>query len=242
MKWRKVAAWLGDQVGYEVVPRYMAPSRPMARRLQELFATSEIERVIDIGANRGQYHDFLRFDVEFTGPIHSVEPDPELAQAMRSRGADDSNWTVHEFALGRTPGRALFNRMQQSAYNSFRSPLSAAPEADPQNTVVAQFEVEVRRFDDLLPILGNMRRTFVKIDTQGFDLEVLAGGLEALAAVPLVQTEVSFQPIYDGIPGWADSIRAFEAQGFCFADMFIIQESRRHGIPIEGDCILARRR
>ncbi len=216
----------------------------MALRIRELFDICKIERVIDIGANRGQYRNFLRFDVGYTGPIISVEPDPELVQAARSLGAaaGDTNWTVEEFALGRTAGRATFNRMRQSAYNSFRTPRSELPDADPNNAIVSQFEVEVRRLDELLPDFGDMRRTFVKIDTQGFDLEVLAGGLEALRTVPLVQTEVSFLPIYDGVPNWIESIQAFEAQGFHFADLFVIQESRRDGLPIEGDCILMRQR
>jgi FkbM family methyltransferase len=244
IEWRRLMARLGDKLGYEMYPRYMAQARPMALRMKDLFALCGIERVIDIGANRGQYRDFLRFDVGFTGTILSIEPDPELAGKARERGAalGDDRWTVKECALGRMAGRAVLNRMRQSAYNSFRAPRSTDPDADPNNAVVGRFEVEVLRLDDLLPTLGDMRRTFVKVDTQGFDLEVLAGGLEAFASVPLVKTEVSFHAIYAGTPGWLESIQAFEAQGFRFADLFVIPESCRQGLPVEGDCILMRPR
>lgn len=241
---RKLLARLGRQIGYQVYPQYMDAGRPMAQRLGELFALCGITQVIDVGANRGQFRDFLRFDMDYTGPILSFEPDPDLAAKARehARASGDSGWRIRECALGRSAGRAQFNRMQQTAYNSFRTPLASAAETEPENRIVAQFEVEVCRLDEMIAELGDLAHCFVKIDTQGFDLEVLAGGTEALRRVPLLQTEVSFRSIYDGTPDWMSSIKAFQDQGFCFADIFNIRESCRGGLPIEGDCIMMRPR
>jgi FkbM family methyltransferase len=241
---RQVLARLGAAIGYEVYPRYMAPGRAHAQRLAELFALCGIERVLDVGANRGQYRDFLRFDLGWRGPIVSFEPDPELAEGLRARAAalGDANWTVQAIALGRDDGQATLNRMQLSVYNSFRAPRDDDPTADPNNSVVARFEVPVRRLDALRGELGDLSRSFVKLDTQGFDLEVLAGGPAAFAEIPLVQTEISFQAIYRDSPGWSDSMRAFEAAGFRFADLFTIGDSLRDGLPVEADCLFMRPR
>lgn len=243
MQLRNILAFAADKLGYEAYPKYMESARPMAQRLRRLFALHGIERVIDVGGNRGQYRSFLRFDMAFSGPILSIEPDPAMVAAMRQKAAalGDAQWTVLPCALGRTPGQASFNRMKLPAYNSFLSPLES-PDGDPQNVVEDRFEVEVRRIDDLLPELGDLGRTFIKMDTQGFDLEVLGGGPRAFAQAPLVQTEVSFTPIYQASPGWVESVRAFEAAGFQVADVFVLQDSLRHGLPLEADCILARPR
>lgn len=243
MQLRKIVAFAADKLGYEAYPKYMSSSRPMAQRLRDLFALCGIERVIDVGGNRGQYRNFLRFNVDFHGPILSVEPDPELVAAMRATAAaeGDASWTVMQCALGRSAGQARFNRMQLSVFNSFLTPHATA-DRDPRNTIAEQFDVQVRRLDDLLPELGDLSRTFVKSDTQGFDLEVLGGGAAAFAQVPLVQMEVAFQPTYEGSPGWVQSVQAFEAAGYQLSDLFMLQDGVRQGIPHEADCIMIRPR
>jgi FkbM family methyltransferase len=241
---RHIMARLSAAIGYEIYPAYMAAGRPLARRLEQLFALCGIERVLDVGANRGQYRDFLRFDMGWRGPILSIEPDPELARGLRDRAAalGDALWTVRELALGRETGRATLNRMALSVYNSFRAPRAADSDADPKNSVVARCEVEVRRLDELRGELGDLSRCFVKLDTQGYDLEVLAGGAAAFREIPLVQTEISFRPIYEEMPGWQESVRAFEAAGFRFADLFTLPDSLRDGLPVEADCLFMRPR
>ena len=53
----------------------------MANRLRDLFDRLGIKRVIDVGANEGQYGDFLRTEVGFKGLIKSFEPVPEFAES-----------------------------------------------------------------------------------------------------------------------------------------------------------------
>ncbi len=93
------------------------------------------------------------------------------------------------------------------------------------------------RLDDLLPELGDLSRTYIKVDTQGFDLEVLAGGPKAFGQAPLAQTEVSFRPLYDGSPDWMQSVRAFQDAGFMIADFFIIGDPDQ-GAAWEADLVL----
>jgi hypothetical protein len=62
-----ILAFAADKRGYESFPKYMGSVRPLAQRLRRLFNLYGIERVIDVGGNRGQYRSFLRFDMEFSG-------------------------------------------------------------------------------------------------------------------------------------------------------------------------------
>ncbi len=233
MRLRTLARAGARLVGYEAFPAYLAERRPLALRLRHLLHRCGVERVLDVGGNRGQYRDFLRFDVEWGGPILSFEPDPEMAGIMRDKAASDPLWEIRPEALGRERGARRFNRMRMTGYNSFLAPIGGG---DPDNVAVARFDVEMVCLDDLLPELGALDRTFVKMDTQGYDLEVLAGGPAAFAQVPLVQTEVSFRPIYEGMPSWTDSVRRFEEAGFMFADLLC--GSPMQGAVWEADCLL----
>jgi Methyltransferase FkbM domain len=59
----------------------------------------------------------------------------------------------------------------------------------------------------------DLRRTYLKLDTQGFDLEVLRGGAQVISTLPALQTEVSFHPFYEGMPDYKMAIAAFETYG-----------------------------
>ena len=57
----------------------------MAERLRKIFAANRIDTVIDVGANKGQYRDFLRHHVGFRGSIVSFEPLPEFAASLKAK-------------------------------------------------------------------------------------------------------------------------------------------------------------
>jgi FkbM family methyltransferase len=239
MQVRKIVQRAAAAIGYEAFPKYMESSRPMAKRLRILFAQFDIRSIIDIGANKGQFHDFIRFDVESSIPIHSFEPDPELVELLNRRIAKEgSQWQATRCALGAAAERRTFKRMDLNVYSSFLEPRQQA--GHPRNAVLSEFEVEVKRLDDFLPELGDLSHTFIKIDTQGWDLEVLKGGPEAFRQAPLVQTELSFRPIYEGCPSWQESTQAFEAAGYIISDIFMIR-SHDADDAVEGDGIFIKR-
>lgn len=214
--------------GFEIVAKWRAPSLPMAKRLSALFAHCGITSVVDIGANQGQYRDFLRDEVGFAGLICSFEPDPELATALMERAArHDPRWKVFPYALGAAQSRPLFHRMENSVFNSFREPSPGQPDRFREmNNVVGTFPVEMCTLDQMTREFGDLAHTYIKIDTQGFDLEVLQGGRNAIRSIPALQTEVSCRPVYDGSPSFLQSIAAFEAEGFAISDCSLSRPTR----------------
>lgn len=190
---------------------------------RRLLAHFDVDCVLDIGANRGQFRDQLRDDVGWDGPLVSVEPQPSLAAHLRERARSDPKWTIHECALAAAPGRAALNVMASDLYSSLLEPNAGIAFGDGTATrVVGRVDVEVRTLDELYarvaPELG-VRRPFLKLDTQGCDLQVLAGAAGMLENVVALQTELSFQALYRGIPSWLESVTrlkelGFEASGF----------------------------
>ena len=91
--------------GVEFLPRWRLARLPFASHLQRLFAKYEIDSVLDVGANRGQYRDFLRNEVGFTGMIISFEPVRHVFEQLERRTQEDPSWKAINMALGSTDGR-----------------------------------------------------------------------------------------------------------------------------------------
>src|SRR5262245_54527233 len=121
---KKSALRLIEKIGYSIVPRWRFARLAMATRLREIFGDYNIETVIDVGANNGQYRNFLRNEVGFQGKIASFEPLPDLAESLRRRARrDDPEWSIYACALGRQPGGLDINVMANALFSSFRQPV-----------------------------------------------------------------------------------------------------------------------
>ena len=80
-------------------------------------------------------------------------------------------------------------------------------------------------------------RVFLKMDTQGYDLEVFAGAKD-VSSIAMVQSEVSVIPIYEGMPTYLDALAAYHASGFSLLDLFIVNRTGDGGV-LEYDALLA---
>lgn len=236
----RAANSLAGLAGFEVVAQWRLRRLAHARRLHALFKHFGITSVIDVGANAGQFRDQMRNEVGFAGPIYSFEPDPALAAALARRTAADRAWMVFPCALGATAGTMTLNVMENSEYNSFYAPdAREAVHAANGNRVIRRVEVEVQTLDAVAAGISDLSRAFLKIDTQGFDLEVLKGGNTVAQQVPMVQTEVSLRALYSDSPSMQDSIAAFGGLGFAVADLFLISTDGGQR-AVEFDCIMVR--
>jgi FkbM family methyltransferase len=211
-----------------------------AEQLRDIFADYAIATVIDVGANEGQFARFLRNKVGFTGKIESFEPIPALAQKLMTKAAADGRWAVHQRALGAKPGTLTLNVMKDSVFSSFLKPVAPAnSRRNTMNRVIDTTDVIVSTLDAEFFGTTDLRHTFLKLDTQGFDLEVLKGGEKLIMVIPALQTEVSFQPIYKNMPGYKESIAAFERYGFVVTDFHLVGDFKH--MAIEFDCVMVRR-
>jgi len=235
---KRIANWLANRLGYEIVPQWRMAGLPAARKLREIFARQQINRVIDVGANEGQFYRFLRSDVGYTGEVVSFEPIPEIADRLREQSASDRLWTVHASALGRSAGELTLNVAAMTVFSSFLRPLAHDP-SEGGNVVSRMVRVPVTTLDDMFPDQTTLRHTYLKLDTQGFDLEVARGGERALGAIPALQTEMSYRALYDGMPDFRKSLSLFEQYGFQVSDFFLVSADS-NGIAYEFDCVMVR--
>jgi FkbM family methyltransferase len=226
------------RLGYEVLPKWRLDSRAIGEATRRIFDRFEISTVIDVGANQGGYRDFLRYYLEWDGWIHSFEPDPGLAAMLGERTRSDPRWKIYPFALGAATGSLRLNIFSVNALNSFKKPKNFA-DYRLDETLRETRSVDVKRLDDIVDGWPELDRTFVKLDTQGFDLEVLAGGPACFAQVPALQTEINMFPMYEDVPDFYTTIARFADRGFAISDLMTIGQTSDLRAR-EFDCLMVR--
>ncbi|MBB4121680.1 FkbM family methyltransferase [Martelella radicis] len=186
---------------------------PIQRRMQ-ILEKRDVNVVLDVGANAGQFAQELRAN-GYAGRIISFEPTNNAFATLSEAAESDAEWTTMQLALGEFNDTAVINVSE----NSFSSSLLEAKQwsIDIESSIrcVAQEEVQVRRLDSIFEeLIRPNDRTFLKVDTQGFELPVIRGALGCLRRIPLIQLEVSFRSVYSSEPPAHDVLSVMAGLGY----------------------------
>lgn len=157
--------------------------------------------VLDIGANVGQFASSLR-QLGYAGPIVSFEALPGIYEKLADNASSDPNWTIApRAALGSRAGTIEINVAANTASSSLLAMRKVHVEAAPQSAYVGREKVRLARLDEassgLLPPSGDL---FMKIDTQGYEMEVLKGAGALLKRTVAMQIELSLVQLYEEAP------------------------------------------
>jgi hypothetical protein len=100
----------------------------------------------------------------------------------------------------------------------------------------------MRRVDNILPeLIADVAspRIFLKMDTQGFDHEVLDGAKQCLPLIVGLQSEISVVPLYDGMVPYTESLASYQRLGFELMGLYVVNTTSDRRI-LEYDCLMAR--
>jgi FkbM family methyltransferase len=235
-----------SRLGYRVIPSSRLDTFEHARHLRNMFASLQIDTVLDVGANDGGYRSLLRHDVGFTGHIASFEPVPDVFQALAAAAQGDRMWRGYQMALGNVDDELEMNVCQRSTMSSFLTRDESRLEhlgykhLLKVTNIVRTQKVPVRRLDSVFAeVLAGRRdaRVFLKCDTQGFDLEVIAGAEHSLRSIMALQIELSIKPIYAGAPAYAEVIEKMAGAGFDVTGIYPVRRDELSRI-VNFDCVM----
>lgn len=234
-----------NKFGYTIIPNWKHEHYAQSEFLRKLFLYLEIDCVFDVGANKGQFGEFLRKQCGYEGLIISFEPIPSCLIRLNTLANADGNWLVEPYALGRQAGHTKFKIMADSQFSSFLNPdYCHIDRFSAMNKFVEEIDIEVRTLKEVIPLITSRNKVnalYLKLDTQGFDLEVAAGAGISIGCFRALQTEASIVPIYEESPSFVESISAFRDMGFDVSGIF---PNNPEHFPqmIEFDCHMINRK
>lgn len=194
-----------------------------------------IDVVYDVGANVGQFGAGLR-EKGYRGKIVSFEPIPDEYRNLVSVAAADGNWHTNNFALGAKVEQTTINISEASVFSSILSSTTAGVRHDETAAVVRAETIEVRRLDDIVSdVVGNV---LLRIDTQGYERQVLEGSRRVLPAMKGVLMELPIIHLYEQTWMFHEAIAFMADVGFVPAQ---IHPVNYHSVDrmslVEVDCL-----
>jgi FkbM family methyltransferase len=175
----------------------------------------EIDLVLDIGANVGQFAMDIR-QGGYRGEIVSFEPLPDAYPRLQANSSKDDCWTIHpRCAIGDSTGEVEINVAANLASSSILPMLETHVASAPHSAYNGKQTVPLVRLDDVVQeYLHSATRPFLKIDTQGYEWHVLNGATSTIDRCKGVLVEMSLADLYDGQPDWKKMISRLEDKGF----------------------------
>lgn len=235
---RRIAAVFG----YELIKKRKL-NDTLDRHLRNVLDTNRVNLIVDVGANEGQYA-LARREYGFDGRIVSFEPLRRTFNVLKEQCDDDHNWYAYRLALGSVPAVRTMNRCSSSDFSSLLPPNKFASERFARQTqITSREEVQVTTLaQHWSAIVADIRepRALLKLDTQGFDMQVLAGAVGILHDVRALQIELSLKPIYEGAPRYLQSLARLEQLGFEVTGLYPVSREKNTLAVIEYDCVMAR--
>lgn len=238
---KRKARALFSRLGYDVSPRGARYRLGLLDSIDKVITRNSVDLVFDVGANVGQFAQYLRTELSYRGRIISFEPSPEVYRECLANAEDDPNWTVYPWGLGAEQATLELNVFSTSDMSSFK-PSSAGNTPFNDAKVTQTISVPVKTLDETVAELGlvlHPQSYIIKCDTQGFDLEVFRGGRTTVSNAAALLTEVSQIQIYDGVPDFLDAIAELRGYGFEVASLTPVTF---HGMAaLEFDCLMVKK-
>lgn len=232
-------------------------TNPLARRLKQAYENLQligsshlnfvvscmvnlhVTTVLDIGANVGQFAIDIR-RCGFTGLIESLEPALDSYNQLKINSLKDNLWNVNKLALGSVPGQVALNISGNSGLSSSflqmnESHISNFPGSQFTRKEIVEVETLIH-FSEKNKI--DLKATLLKIDVQGFEMDVLVGSGELLNDIPLVLCEVSLSPLYKGESSFFELVSYLHGYGH---EVISISRgvSAKDGRPLQVDLLFS---
>lgn len=184
------------KLGFDIV-RFKAEQSALFR-MRRLLIHNDIDLILDVGANMGQFAKLVR-QLGYSGRIVSFEPLSSAYTQLLTAKRHDPLWEIApRVAIGDRDGEIKLNIARNSCSSSVLDTVDNFVKSVPDAVYVGSEMVKLSRLDNTAApyIYDTTRKIFLKIDVQGFEMQVLEGAKNILPKVMCVELEMSLVPLY----------------------------------------------
>jgi len=207
---------------------------------EAVLGTLDFDFVADVGANRGQFSLVCR-RLRPGARIVAFEPLAGPAAAYRALFGGDPGVRLHACALAPQRGEMTMHISGREDSSSLLPISTLQSENFPGTESVGSASVPVGPLSDFVGEADLGERNLLKIDVQGFELEVLKSAGALLPRFDWIYAECSFVPLYEG-QALAEEVTAFLAgQGFGLRGRFN-QACGKDGGLLQADLLFEKTR
>jgi FkbM family methyltransferase len=184
--------------------------------------------IIDVGAHRGESLKSFDKNAKKSYVYIGMEPNPDafvdFENVAKQIASNHSEVHCLTSAVGNKDGKVKFLKTNQSAVGGILSPIQGLVERVPtgDHLIDQEFEVDLVTVDTLVTRFNLDSIDVLKIDTEGYDLEVLKGANSVIdAKIPkIIITEVFFVPYRENQAYFWDIAKFLENKGYHFVNLY----------------------
>ena len=209
--------------------------RQRTRDLFDFIENRKIDVVIDVGANVGQFAESLR-RVGFGGRIISFEPTQAAFDILQKKARKDKNWEIHQCGLGESAGQAEIFVSGLSVCSSLLPFKQNAANHDKRIAIDHTEQITIRTLDEIAAgLTGNI---LLKIDTQGYERQVLEGGSATIPRMAGILMELPVIQVYEGVWEFLEAVKFMLDRGFVIAQVLPVGFHTGDRVSVvELDCL-----
>ena len=236
---KKLIKKLFNLVGLEV--QRHQPLSDAGAQIYQAIRKVKTDIILDIGANAGQFALEIRRK-GYDSKIISFEPLISARKKLIEHASKDANWSVHEqAAIGDHNGFIDINISKNSVSSSILPMLSSHSDAEVNSVYIGSERTPIITLDSVADAyLNDSSNCFIKIDTQGYESQVLDGAINTLKKAKGILCELSLVPLYEGQHLWKEIIERFEKEGFVLWSLHKAFTDKRNGRTLQMDAVFLR--
>lgn len=192
--------------------------------------------IIDVGANVGQFGKKIR---QFYPEAHlySFEPIPLVFKELTDNFKGDANFTPFNVGLGDKEGKLEFFMNEFSDSSSMLKMGDLHKKNFPFTKNEKIILVDIKTLDNCIDVNKIEKPYLLKLDVQGFEEQVMNGGVEILKNAEMIITEASFKELYEGQSLFDTLYEKMKGYGFQYVGNLDQMNSAFNGEPLQGDAI-----
>ena len=193
----------------------------ISRYLKEL----DIEKIIDIGAHKGEFLEKM-LKIEKVNTFYAFEPQKNIFNELSEKFSNNKKVTLFNYAMDEeiTKKKLKVNKLsmtsslaeinEKSLYLKFKNFLTRA-----KSNFEDEYEVQTNTVDKIFEGI-NLKKTLLKIDVEGFEINVLKGSQTKLKEIPFILLENQFGNHYKNY-NFNEIIKLLSHQNFKIRKKFI---------------------
>jgi FkbM family methyltransferase len=195
--------------------------------------------VLDVGGHIGE--SALQFrEILPQTRIYSFEPLGDCFRKLKENLAGTADHLAFNVAIGAVPGKGTIHRSDYSPSSSLLPMADLHKSAYPFSAAAHEETIVIETLDSMAPKLELRGEILLKIDTQGFEKQVIAGAQATLPKVRLIIVETSFAELYRDQARFPEIYRMLADKGFEYRGSWDQFQNPADGMPLQQDAMFLR--